>query len=139
MELPYPTQEQYQTLGGDLIRLVHSYAHRTIRRLAAFAGIERDGLAEYLLPHHLAFVVYAASRGDFVLGGLQAVFETSLHRFLDDLVDGESRCALDPGCRSGGGACMACLHLGEPSCRWFNRFLDRSELFGPDGFLLGSP
>ncbi len=137
IEVPFPTQEQYQPLGADLLGLVHSHAHRTIRRLAAFAGIERDGLAEYLLPHHLAFVVYAASRGDFVLGGLQAVFETSLHRFLADLVGGESRCALDPGCRSGGGACMACLHLGEPSCRWFNRFLDRSDLFGPHGFLVG--
>jgi hypothetical protein len=79
--------------------------------------------------------VYAASRGDFVLGGLQAVFETSLNRFLDDFFTGEWRCALDPGCRSGGGACMACLHLGEPSCRWFNRFLDRSTLFGEQGFL----
>ena len=127
IDIPHATEEQYQPLGGDLLRLVHSYAHRTIRRLAAFAGIERDGLAEYLLPHHLSFVVYAASRGDFVLGGLQAVFETTLHRFLADLVTGESRCALDPGCRSGGGACMACLHLGEPSCRWFNRFLDRSS------------
>ena len=135
IDIPFATQEHYQPLGGDLLSLVHSYAHRTIRRLATFAGIERDGLAEYLLPHHLAFVVYAASRGDFVLGGLQAVFETSLHRFLADLVEGESRCALDPGCRSGGGACMACLHLGEPSCRWFNRFLDRSELFGQHGFL----
>lgn len=134
MELPYPTQEQCQSLGGDLLRLVHSYAHRAIRRLASFAGIERDGLAEYLVPHHLGFVLYAASRGDFVLGGLQAVYETSLNRFLVDLVEGESRCALDPGCRSGGGACMACLHLGEPSCRWFNRFLDRSDLFGPRGF-----
>ena len=136
IEIPYATQEQYQQLGGDLLRFVHSYAHRTIRRLATFAGIERDGLAEYLLPHHLAFVVYAASRGDFILGGLQAVFETMLHRFLADLVEGESRCALDPGCRSGGGACMACLHLGEPSCRWFNRFLDRSELFGQHGFFI---
>lgn len=136
MRIPFPTEEQYQPLGADLLRLVHSYAHRAIRRLATFAGIERDGLAEYLLPHHLSFVVYAASRGDFVLGGLQAVYETALHRFLDDLVDGESRCALDPGCRSGGGACMACLHLGEPSCRWFNRFLNRSDLFGAHGFLL---
>lgn len=138
MEIPWPTQEQYQPLGGDILTLLHSYAHRTIRRLAAFAGIERDGLAEYLVPHHLAFVVYSASRGDFVLGGLQAVFETSLHRFLADFVTGESRCALDPGCRSGGGACMACLHLGEPSCRWFNRFLDRSALFGERGFFGGA-
>lgn len=138
MEIPWPTEENYQPLGGDVLTLLHSYAHRTIRRLAAFAGIERDGLAEYLVPHHLGFVVYAASRGDFVLGGLQAVFETSLHRFLADLVSGESRCALDPGCRSGGGACMACLHLGEPSCRWFNRFLDRAQLFGERGFLRGT-
>jgi len=138
MEIPFPTQEQCQPLGGDLLKLLHSYAHRTIRRLAAFAGIERDGLAEYLLPHHLCFIVYAASRGDFVLGGLQAVFETSLHRFLADLVNGEFRCALDPGCRSGGGACMACLHLGEPSCRWFNRFLDRSVLFGEHGLMIGN-
>jgi hypothetical protein len=138
MDIPWPTQEHYQPLGGDVLTLLHSYAHRTIRRLAAFAGIERDGLAEYLIPYHLAFVVYAASRGDFVLGGLQAVFETSLHRFLDDFISGESRCALDPGCRSGGGACMACLHLGEPSCRWFNRFLDRSQLFGERGFIRGA-
>ena len=135
VDIPFPTQERYQPLGGDLLALLHSYAHRVIRRLAAFAGIERDGLAEYLLPHHVSFIVYAASRSDFVLGGLQAVFETSLHRFLDDFVTGESRCPLDPGCRSGGGACMACLHLGEPSCRWFNRFLDRSQLFGEHGFI----
>ena len=41
-------RSRYQPLGGDLLTLLHSYAHRTIRRLAAFAGIERDGLAEYL-------------------------------------------------------------------------------------------
>jgi hypothetical protein len=138
IEIPFPTQEDGQALGTNLLTLVHSYAHRAIRRLASFAGIERDGLAEYLLPHHLSFVIYAASRGDFVLGGLQAVFETSLHRFLEDFVNGESRCALDPGCRSGGGACMACLHLGEPSCRWFNRFLDRADLYGDHGFVRGA-
>jgi hypothetical protein len=139
VDIPWPTQENPQPLGRAVITLLHSFAHRAIRRLAAFAGIERDALAEYLVPHHLAFVVYAAARGDFVLGGLQAVFETTLHRFLEDLVAGEARCPLDPGCRSGGGACMACLHLGEPSCRWFNRFLDRSALFGNDGFLSGDP
>lgn len=135
VDIPWPTQERPQPLGRAVVTLLHSYAHRAIRRLAAFSGIERDALAEYVLPHHLSFVVYAASRGDFVLGGLQAVFERELNRFLDDFVGAESRCPLDPGCRSGGGACMACLHLGEPSCRWYNRFLDRAVLFGPDGFL----
>ena len=140
LDIPHAAQDRDSTqqFGNDLLSLVHSYAHRTIRRLAAFSGIEHHGLAEYLVPHHLAFVVYAASRGDFVLGGLQAVYETLLHRFMADLVEGESRCALDPGCRSGGGACMACLHLGEPSCRWFNRFLNRAALFGHHGFLTGT-
>jgi hypothetical protein len=133
--VPSAGEESPQRAGGTLLTLVHSFAHRLVRRLSAFAGIDRDGLGEYLLPYHLAFVVYAASRGEFVLGGLQAVFETSLDRVLDDFVNGEARCPLDPGCRSGGGACMACLHLGEPSCRYFNRFLDRSALFGPTGFI----
>ena len=136
IDVPWPTQENPEPVGAATLTLLHSYAHRMIRRLGAYAGIEKDALAEYLIPHHLSFVVYAAARGDFVLGGLQAVFETHLNEFLDDFVGGESRCPLDPGCRSGGGACMACLHLGEPSCRWFNRFLDRKVLFGADGYLL---
>jgi hypothetical protein len=137
VQVPLPLDRQPQPLGGALVTLLHSYAHRTVRALAVEAGVERDGLAEYLLPHHLSFIVYAAARSEFVLGGLQAVFETSLDRVLDTLVHGEARCPLDPGCRSGGGACMACLHLGEPSCRWFNRFLDRAALFDEHGYVRG--
>jgi hypothetical protein len=135
--VPHAWQSDGQPLGSELLRLVHSYAHRVVRRLAGYAGVERDSLGEYLLPDLLAFVVYANSRSDFVLGGLQAVFETSLHEVLDDVVNGEARCPLDPGCASGGGACMACLHLGEPSCRLYNRHLSRQILFGPQGFLRG--
>jgi hypothetical protein len=139
VEIPRPTEENPHLVGGAVLTLLHSYGHRLIRVLAATAGIERDGLAEYLLPHHLSIIVYASARGQFVLGALQAMFETSLNRLLSDFVHGEARCPLDPGCRTGGGACMACLHLGEPSCRWFNRFLDRSALFGPpSGFLVAS-
>ncbi len=135
VRVPRAIDEDPQPLGGAVVELVHSYAHRAMRRLAAFAGTESTSLGEYLLPHHLAFVVYAAARGDFVLGGLQAVFETSLHEFLEEFVHGEHRCPLDPGCTAGGAACMACLHLGEASCRWFNRYLDRRRLYGPTGFL----
>lgn len=133
--VPNPLAPDPQPLGSDLLRLVHSYSHRIIRTLAAFAGIERDALAEYLLPSHLAIIVYAAARGEFVLGGLQAVFETALDRFLESFLNTETRCPLDPGCRSGGGACVACLHLGEPSCRWYNHFLNRSTLFYEGGYL----
>ncbi len=137
--VPAAGEQHPQALGEQLLTVLHSYTHRLIRNLAAFAGIERDALAEYLVPHHLCAIVYSAARGEFVLGGLQAVFETALDGFLTAFVTGEARCPLDPGCRSGGGACMACLHLGEPSCRFYNRYLDRLALFGPDGFLRGAP
>lgn len=133
--MPSAIEEHPQPLGNSVLSLLHSFAHRAIRHMAAFAGTDRDSLAEYLLPHHLAFVVYAARRSDFVLGGLQALYETSLDGFLDAFLSAESRCPLDPGCRKGGGACMACLHIGEASCRWYNRFLDRAHLFGPYGYL----
>jgi hypothetical protein len=58
-----------------------------------------------------------------------------LDRLLHDFTEGEHRCALDPGCAKAGGACVACLHLGEPSCRLFNGFLDRGCLSGPQGYL----
>jgi hypothetical protein len=118
-----------------MVELVHSYAHRLIRLTAVHAGIERNSLSELLVPAHLGFFLYAASRGDFVLGGLQAVFESGLDRLLHEFVYAEHRCALDPGCNRGGGACVACLHLGEPSCRLFNRKLNRAVLSGPNGYL----
>lgn len=114
--------------------LVHSYSHAFIRRAAVYAGIERDGLSELVLPHMFGFFVYAAARGDFVLGGLQALFESDLHLLLNGLVRDEHRCALDPGCNDNGAACAVCLHLGEPSCRMFNTNLSREVLAGGNGY-----
>ncbi|WP_125641919.1 hypothetical protein [Nonomuraea sp. WAC 01424] len=127
--------EEVPSLGEDLLALVHSYSHRVIRQLSVFAGVDREGLGEYLVPRHLTFFIFAATRGDFVLGGLQAVFENDLHHFLSTLVHAESRCPLDPACERNGGACHACMHLGEPTCDHFNRFLDRKVLFGSSGYL----
>jgi hypothetical protein len=125
----------HATPGSDLLTLVHSYAHRVIRQLSVFAGVDRESLGEYLLPSHGVFFVFAAARGDFVLGGLQAVFENDLQSFLDAVVNAEHRCPLDPACERNGGACHACAHLGEPVCGHFNRYLRREALFGPVGYL----
>lgn len=134
--IPNPGDAQdRRSPGTEVLTLVHSYAHRVMRRIAAFTGIDRDSLAEYLVPQHLVFIVFAATRGDFVLGGLQALFEHDLHVALDDVVAGEHRCPLDPGCAKHGAACVACLHVGEPACRYFNGFLSRDVLFGRYGYL----
>lgn len=122
------------SIDQELFMLVHSYAHRAMRIGAKFAGIERSALAELLVPLHLGFFVYASPRGDFVLGGLQSVFESRLHDYLGAIVNDERRCPMDPGCGKASGACPACLHVGEPSCRWFNQLLDRRTLFGGAGY-----
>ena len=116
--------------------LIHSFSHRMVRQSSFYAGIDRNALSELLFPATLSFVTFAIPRGDFVLGGLQAMYEHDLHTVLDRVVFDESRCALDPGCISnpGGAACAVCLHLGEPSCRKFNTALDRKTLFGETGF-----
>jgi hypothetical protein len=132
---PAGTDPALASGGAEVLRLIHSYSHRVMRRISGFAGIDRDSLSEYLVPEHLAFAIYATARGDFVLGGLQALFEHDLAEALDEVAAGEHRCPLDPGCTAHGGACVACLHVGEPSCRLFNQFLDRRMLFGQGGFL----
>jgi hypothetical protein len=135
-EMPAPGDKlTTPTVGADLFTLVHTYAHRVIRQTAVLAGIDRDALSEYLVPLNLGFFIYAAARGDFVLGGLQALFETELNTLLSRVVDAERRCPLDPGCSRGSGACSACLHVGEPSCRAFNTYLDRKTLFADNGYL----
>jgi hypothetical protein len=127
---PGAFDEPQPDIASDVLTLVHTMSHRLVRQIANRAGLDREAIAEYLVPEHMAFVLYAASRGDFVLGGMQALFENDLDLALNATVEADLRCALDPGCKSHGGACAACLHLGEPSCRLFNRFLDRATL-GP--------
>jgi hypothetical protein len=127
---------QAPTVGSSVLSLIHSYSHRFIRRASVHAGLDRNSLSEFLVPLHLGFFVFAAARGGFVLGGLQALFEAELDKLLDEVMFAEHRCALDPGCERNNAACAACLHLGEPSCRWFNRFLDRRALHGPTGYFL---
>jgi hypothetical protein len=99
-----------------------------VRSATTLVGIDRDSLSEYLVPMHLGFFVYASARGDFTLGGLEAVFEQDLHELVGRVSSGDHRCALDPGCSRHGSACVACLHLGEPSCSEFNRYLSRDSL-----------
>ncbi|HEU5342412.1 hypothetical protein, partial [Edaphobacter sp.] len=124
-----------ESLDEVLLKLIHSYAHSMIRRASIYAGIERSSLSELVLPYAFGFFVYAPAKGDFVLGGLQALFETELHLLLHDVINDDQRCALDPGCQDNGAACAVCLHLGEPSCRLFNTSLSRNVLAGGDGYL----
>lgn len=122
-----------------VLGLVHSMAHRFMKALAARCGLNADSLAEYLFPAAAAFLIYANTRSEFVLGGLEHVFRFDLADALGEL-DADPRCVFDPPCRrSFGGACAACLYTGEVACERFNTVLDRNLLFGTLPPLAGAP
>jgi hypothetical protein len=114
-----------------VLGLVHSFAHRAMKSLASRCGLNVDSLAEYLFPSQGAFLVYANTRSEFTLGGLEHVYRYDLQDALEEL-DAESRCVFDPPCRGflDGAACAACLHVSEVACTRFNTVLDRNMLFG---------
>jgi hypothetical protein len=113
-----------------VLGLTHSISHRVMKSLAARCGLNVDSLAEFLFPVNMAFLVYANTRSEFTLGGLEHVFRYDLKDALNEL-DAETRCVFDPPCRhSFGGACAACLHVSEVACARFNTVLDRNMLFG---------
>ncbi|MGH7743466.1 MAG: hypothetical protein ACREQ5_01400 [Candidatus Dormibacteria bacterium] len=113
-----------------VLGLVHSMAHRAMKALAVRCGLNVDSLAEYLFPSNCAFLIYANTRSEFTLGGLEHVFRFDLHDALTEL-DAENRCVFDPPCRrSFGGACAACLYVSEVACARFNTVLNRNLLFG---------
>ncbi|MFC4586011.1 hypothetical protein [Sphaerisporangium corydalis] len=113
-----------------ILGLVHSMAHRTMKALAARCGLNVDSLAEFMFPTNCAFLIYANTRSEFTLGGLEHVYRFDLVDALREL-DAEQRCVFDPPCRRDfGGACAACLHISEVACTRFNTVLDRNLLFG---------
>lgn len=117
-------------ISDAVLGLVHSMSHRMMKALAARSGLNIDSLAEYLFPSSCAFLVYANTRSQFTLGGIEHVFRYDLADALSEL-DAETRCMFDPPCRrSFGGACVACLHVSEVACQRFNTVLDRNRLFG---------
>ena len=117
-------------ITAAVLGLVHSMAHRFMKALAARCGLNADSLAEYLFPSAAAFLIYANTRSEFVLGGIEHVFRFDLGDALAEL-DADPRCVFDPPCRrSFGGACAACLHTSEVACERFNTVLDRNVLFG---------
>ncbi len=117
-------------ISKAVLGLVHSMSHRMMKALAARSGLNVDSLAEYLFPSAGAFLIYANTRSQFTLGGIEHVFRYDLADALTEL-DAETRCMFDPPCRrSFGGACVACLHVSEIACQRFNTVLDRNLLFG---------
>ena len=86
-------------------------------------------ISEYIIPRALSVSIYCNHRFGATIGALTALFEQSLADWLRSIWS-QRQCIYDPVCRQGEGACHACSHLAETSCRYFNLNLNRAFLFG---------
>lgn len=122
-----------QTVQGRETRLVfgllHTLSHLALRRAALLCGLESTSLSEYVLPKTLTCALYSNHRFGATIGALSALFEQSLSEWLSEIRH-HRMCVYDPVCIERGGACHACSHLAETSCRFFNLNLGRPFLFG---------
>jgi hypothetical protein len=116
-------------ISAAILELVHSFAHRSLKAVSIRSGLAAESLAEYLFPQNLTFLVFADTRSEFILGGLEHVYRNYLAESLRQM-DADRRCVFDPPCARQGGACAICMHLAESSCERFNRGLSRQYLFG---------
>ncbi len=77
-------------ISAAVLGLVHSFAHRAMKALAARCGLNVDPLGEFLFPSNCAFLIHANTRSEFILGGPEHVFRYDLPDALTEL-DAESR------------------------------------------------
>lgn len=116
-------------LSNAVLGLIHSISHKALKALAISSGLSADSLSEYIFPYNLSFIIYADTRSEFTLGGLENIYRNKLNECLSKM-DKEKKCIFDPPCYQDKGACAYCMFLSEGSCERFNTALSRHYLFG---------
>jgi hypothetical protein len=119
-----------------VVGLVHTLSHAALRHAGLLCGLDPTSLAEYVLPRALSLAIYSNQSFGATIGALTALFEQSLEDWLGRIV-GTRRCLYDPVCAVDGGACHACAHASETSCRFFNVNLGRQFLFAGADRVIG--
>lgn len=119
-------------------RVTHAYSHLLMHALAYHSSYSANSVAEYLLEHQASTLVYVAKYTSFNLGGLAALAEQHLQRWIDAAVNSAWTCVHDPVCLAERGGCHKCLAVAF-GCERFNKGLDRGYLVGggPQGIAEG--
>ncbi|MGQ9609675.1 MAG: hypothetical protein ACUVWN_10245 [bacterium] len=111
-------------------RLIHSVSHALLIHAAGLIGLDKNSLAEIILPNIPAFVLYSNNINDFQLGGMFTLMENSVIPWVEMTVQDVEHCLYDPVCIETEASCHACLQASEITCVHFNRDLGRDVLIG---------
>jgi hypothetical protein len=110
-------------------RVTHAYSHLLMHALAHHSSYSSNSVAEYLLERQASTLVYVAKYTSFNLGGLAALAEQHLRRWIEAAADSAWSCVHDPVCLVERGGCHKCLAVAF-GCERFNKGLDRAYLVG---------
>lgn len=121
--------EPQNEAATSIRRVTHAYGHLLMHALANHSSYSSNSVAEYLLERQASTLIYVAKYTSFNLGGLAALAEQHLRRWIQDATTGAWSCVHDPICLSERGGCHKCVAVAF-GCERFNRGLDRSYLVG---------
>lgn len=110
-------------------RVTHAYSHLLMHALAHHSSYSSNSVAEYLLERQASTLIYVAKYTSFNLGGLAALAEQHLQRWIEAASSSAWSCVHDPVCLAERGGCHKCLAVAF-GCERFNRGLDRGYLVG---------
>lgn len=114
----------------DVYRLLHSISHALLSTAATECGLDRNSLAEMIMPSIPAVIIYCSNVQHFQTGGMFTLFENNIIPWIPKAMEKANLCIYDPVCMDHHSSCHACIQLGEISCEHFNHDLGRDMLIG---------
>lgn len=111
--------------------LIHTMSHMFIQSAGINSGLSKDSLSEIIFPNIPAVFIYPTTIQGISLGSISGMYETKFLKFLQDAIEMNEICTLDPICmETQNGACMGCSYISDVSCTHFNKDLSRAYLYG---------
>ena len=112
--------EEKEKITRLIYGLLHSISHSLMLTGSVECGLDKNSLAELIMPSIPAIIIYSNNIQNFQTGGMFTLFENNISPWIEKTLNKVERCIYDPVCMDHKSACHACLYLSEISCVHFN-------------------
>lgn len=129
---PFRDIDEKEKITKAVYKLLHTISHSLILTGSVECGLDKNSLAELILPSMPAIIIYSSNVQGTPIGGMFTLFENNISPWIEKTLDKTNRCIYDPVCMDHKSACHACTYLSEISCVHFNYDLGREVLIGKE-------